>query len=152
LNNLAYSLAVNKKAASEALPLAEKAYRIAYNSNAQVDLDLGASLIAGRGTPVGSMPFNLDAYDIFAMKAQISDTLGWIEHLMGNTAAAQKHLAEAGEGAPYSAEVQYHIAVVEAALGRPAEAAAALNKAAALDPQFVERPEVQKLRDTLPRK
>ena len=152
LNNLAYSLAVNKKAPREALPLAEKAYRIAYGKDAQVDLDLGASLIAGKGTPVGALPFNLDAYDLFAMKAQISDTLGWIEYLTGNTADAEKHLTEAGEGAPYSAEVQYHIAVVEAALGHPAQALVALNKAWALDAKFVERPEVKQLRAKLPAK
>ena len=150
LNNLAYTLAVSKQAAAEALPLAEKAYRIAYGNNAQIDLDLGASLIAGRGTPIGALPFALDAYDIFAMKAQISDTLGWIEHLLGNSTAAEKHLAEAGEGAPYSGEVQFHIAAVEAALGRPAQALAALNKAAVLDSALTERVDVKQLRDSLP--
>jgi tetratricopeptide (TPR) repeat protein len=151
LNNLAYTLAVTKGSAAEALPLAEKAYRIAYGSNAQIDLDLGASLIAGRGTPIGALPFALDAYDIFAMKAQISDTLGWIEHLLGNSAAAEKHLAEAGEGAPYSGEVQFHIAAVQAALGRPAQALTALNKAVAIDASLAERADVKKLRASLPR-
>jgi uncharacterized protein (TIGR03790 family) len=150
LNNLAYTLAVSKEAAREALPFAEKAYRIAYGNNTQIDLDLGASLIAGRGTPVGALPFALDAYDIFSMKAQISDTLGWIEHLLGNTAAAEKHLAEAGEGAPYSGEVQFHIAAVEASLGRPAQALAALNRATALDAVLAERADVKKLRASLP--
>jgi uncharacterized protein (TIGR03790 family) len=150
LNNLAYTLAVNRQAPAEGLPFAEKAYRIAYGNNTQIDLDLGASLIAGRGTPVGALPFALDAYDIFSMKAQISDTLGWIEYLLGNSAAAEKHLAEAGEGAPYSGEVQFHIAAVEAELGRPAQALAALNKAAALDSALAERADVKKLRASLP--
>ncbi len=151
LNNLAYTLAVSTQAADEALPLAEKAYRIANGNNAQIDLDLGASLIAGRGTPVGALPFALDAYDIFAMKAQISDTLGWIEHLIGNNGLAEKHLAEAGEGAPYSAEVQFHIAAVQAALNRPKEALSALNKAIAIDASLAERADVKQLRAALPR-
>ena len=57
LNNLAYSLAVNHGASAEALELAQKAYRIANEPNAQVDLDFGASLLAGKGTPVGVLPF-----------------------------------------------------------------------------------------------
>jgi uncharacterized protein (TIGR03790 family) len=151
LNNLAYTLAVNKQTAGEALPLAEKAYRITNGNNAQIDLDLGASLIAGRGTPVGALPFALDAYDIFSMKAQISDTLGWIEHLMGDNGVAEKHLAEAGAGAPYSAEVQFHIAAVQAALDRPKQALAALNKAIAIDASLAERADVKQLRAALPR-
>jgi uncharacterized protein (TIGR03790 family) len=149
LNNLAYSLAVNKKMLDEALVFAEKAYRIAYETNAQVELDLGASLIAGKGTPVGSLPFGIDAYDLFSMKAQIADTLGWIHHLKGDSATAETYIQEAAKGAPYSAEVQLHLATVTAALGRPAEALDALKKALALDKTLPARPDVQKLRARL---
>ena len=85
------------------------------------------------------------------MKAQIADTLGWVHHLSGNSALADKYLQEAGKGAPYSGEVQFHIAVVAAALGRPAEALAALDRAIALDRTLAERADVQELRAKLPR-
>jgi len=149
LNNLAYTLAVNMNNAAEALAHAEKAYRIAYGKDAQVDLDLGASLIAGKGTPIGALPFALEAYDLFSMKAQISDTLGWIQHLLGNDALAEKYLAEAGQGAPSSGEVQFHIAATEAALGRSDRALAALNKALALDAALADRADVKTLRASL---
>ena len=152
LNNLAYTLAVNKGATKEALELAEKAYRVANDPNAQIDLDLGASLITGKGTPIGVLPFAIDAYDIFAMKAQIADTLGWVYHLTGDDTTADKYLAEAGKGAPFSAEVHLHIATVAAALGRSAEALAALDRALVLDQSLADHADVRRLRASLPRK
>jgi tetratricopeptide (TPR) repeat protein len=149
LNNLAYTLAVSRNAPAEALPLAEKAYRIANDKDALADLDLGASLIAGQGTPVGALPFNLDAYDIFAMKAQIADTVGWAYHLLGRNAEAQKFLEEAGKGAPLSGEVQFHIAAAEAAAGHAKQALDALNRALVLDSTLADREDVKKLRQDL---
>ena len=151
LNNLAYLLAVQKHAPGEALPLADKAYRIAYDQNANVDLDLGASLLAGKGTPVGAMPFSLDAYDMFAMKAQISDTVGWIHHLLGNDVVAEPFLLEASTGAPFSAEVQLHLATVQSALDQHDLAITSLERAIALDASLVERDDVRKLRESLRR-
>jgi Flp pilus assembly protein TadD len=151
MNNLAYLLAVSKHAPGEALPLAEKAYSIANDPNAVVDLDLGASLLAGRGTPVGAMPFSLDSYDLFAVKAQISDTVGWIYHLLGNNDKAEPYLLEASKGAPFSAEVHVHLATVQAALRQSASAIATLDRAISLDPTLAERPDVRKLNAALGR-
>jgi uncharacterized protein (TIGR03790 family) len=147
LNNLAYILAVNKRALADALPLAEKAYRIANNTDVQIDLDLGASLLTGKGTPVGALPFNIDAYDLFAMKAQIADTVGWIYHLLGNDTEAEKYLAEASQGAPRSADVQLHFATVEAAQGRLDSAKTALDRALTLDPSLSGSDEVKALQN-----
>lgn len=151
LNNLAYALAIRRNAPAEALPLAHKAYAIARDQNANVDLDLGASLLAGKGTPVGAMPFSLDAYDVFAMRAQISDTVGWIHHLLGENTAAEPYLLEASKGAPYSAEVQLHLAIVQAVLGQTDRASITLERAVALDASFVDREDVKKLREDLGR-
>ena len=145
LNNLAYLIAVNKGTPTAALPLAEKAHAIANAKNAQVDLDLGASLIGRSGTPVGALPFNIDAYDLSAMKAQISDTVGWIHYLIGNYAQAEPYILEAGTGARLSGEVQFHVASIHAALGRLDAARAALKQALALDSTLAENSQVKAL-------
>ena len=47
----------------------------------------------------------------------VADTLGWIEHLMGNHAEALKHLSFSVSKMKSSADVQFHLGVVLKALG-----------------------------------
>lgn len=132
LNNLAYLLAVEKKSPAEALPLAEKAYRLA--SARELRADLASALVPRRGTSPDALPFSEDAFDAAASRAGIADTLGWIHHLIGNTVKAEEYLTEASIGAATSGDVHLHVAAFAASQGRTDQARAALEKALALDP------------------
>jgi uncharacterized protein (TIGR03790 family) len=113
LNNLAYALAVHKKAPAEALPIAQQAYA------------------ASNG------------------EAAIADTLGWIHHLMGNHAEAERLLAEAAAKAPDNAEIHLHLAYAYVAMGRNDAALAALDKSIQLEATLADRDDVRKLRAQL---
>ena len=71
----------------------------------------------------------------------IADTVGWINHLLGNDATAIKLLGPAAKILRGSVDVQLHAAVVYASLGRMDEAVAALKAAEAAEPTAKERPE-----------
>jgi uncharacterized protein (TIGR03790 family) len=79
----------------------------------------------------------------------VVDTLGWIEHLLGNDAAAVSLLTEAVRGAPASAEIRLHAAVVFAARGDLASAAAHLKEALRRNPELDKHPDVVALRERL---
>jgi uncharacterized protein (TIGR03790 family) len=109
LNNLAYALAVRSNAPKDALPFAQKAFRLA-------------------PTPV------------------VADTLGWVDHLLGDEYAAQSLLEHAVAASPGSAEMLFHAAVVNATLGQKTRAKQELDSAEKLDPQLSSRADVKALR------
>jgi tetratricopeptide (TPR) repeat protein len=109
LNNLAYALAVRSNAPKDALPFAQKAFRLS-------------------PTPV------------------VADTLGWIDHLLGDEFAAQSLLERAAAGSPSTAEILFHSAVVHASLGQKAKAKQELDAAEKLDPQLSSRADAKALR------
>lgn len=113
LNNLAYRLAMDKRAYGEAAPLARKAVTLAPN-----------------------IP-------------TVLDTLGWIEHLMGNNAEAARIFTRALKQNPRIAEVRLHAAIVYAATGATAAAAAELKEAISIDPAFADRDDAKALRTRL---
>lgn len=109
LNNLAFSVAVHKKAPADAKPFAERAYRLA-----------------------PSLP-------------TVSDTLAWIEHLLGNQPVALKLIALAVRGAPESADVRLHAAFIYDAAQQPTLAASELKVALTLNPELRTRDDVKEL-------
>ena len=113
LNNLAYALAVRKNSPAEALPLAERAYKLT------------------SGSP------------------QVADTLGWIHHLLGRNADAERILTQAVKGAPRNADIRLHLAQVYHAMGRQDEARAELTTALEIDPRLADGAEIQALRQSL---
>jgi len=113
LNNLAYGLAIHRKAPADGLPSAQKAATLAPNDPA------------------------------------VLDTLGWIQHLLGNHQEAAKVLTAAvrlNRGAP---EILLHAAIVYFATGATAAAEDHLKQALRLDPSFEKRADVQQLRRQL---
>ena len=66
----------------------------------------------------------------------VDDALGWSLHANGDDAAALAHLVDATRLGTPRASFWYHRGVVEAALGRDAEAAASLETALGLNPAF----------------
>ena len=151
LNNLAYALAVNKHLVKEALPYAEKAYSIAHDNEVSLTLDIGYAVAARKGTPPNVLPFAPVGYNIAAIKAQIADTLGWVHHLLGNDVAADQFITQAGAGAPNSAEVLFHVAVVKAARSDFDTARKMLQQAIALDEKLAGRADVKALQAKIPK-
>jgi uncharacterized protein (TIGR03790 family) len=149
LNNLAYLLAIEKKAPSDALALAEKAYRIAFAR--EIRSDAGIALVPLRGTPQDVMPFGAPALEVAASRPRIADTLGWVHHLLGHAAEAEEYLTQASEGAPNNVDIQLHLAVFAASHGRKDQARRALDKALSLDPALEGSREVAEIRQLLER-
>jgi tetratricopeptide (TPR) repeat protein len=149
LNNLAYALAVNKQKFKEALLHAEKAYSIAHDNEVALTLDLGYAVAARKGTPPNVLPFAPVGYNVAAIKAQITDTLGWIHHLRGDDKTAEPYLTQAAAGSPNSAEVLYHVAVVKAAHSDFEAARAMLARALELDEKLANRADVKALQAKL---
>jgi len=76
----------------------------------------------------------------------VADTLGWVEHLVGDDSNAQPLLEGASASRPGDAEILFHVAVVHAALGNKAKAKEELDAAEKLDPQLATRADVKALR------
>ena len=74
--------------------------------------------------------------------APFQDTYGWIAHKLGNHEEALNYLRPAAEGLPDDPLVQYHLAMVYAALNQETEAMTQLKKAAVLIEESGRRPEV----------
>jgi Tfp pilus assembly protein PilF len=116
LNNLAYRLATDNKAYTEALALARTAATLAPDNPA------------------------------------VLDTLGWIEHLLGNHQEAARLYTKALRHGRQSAEIHLHAAIVYAASGAMAAAEKQLTDALNLDPSLAERDGVKALQGRLTRR
>jgi Flp pilus assembly protein TadD len=79
----------------------------------------------------------------------IIDTLGWIEHLRGNSAEAVKLLREAAKRSPDHAEIRLHAAIAFASAGFNPEAREHLEAALKLDSSLESRDDVRKLVERL---
>jgi uncharacterized protein (TIGR03790 family) len=112
LNNLAYDLAEHQHTPKDALPLAERAYRLA-------------------AIPV------------------VADTLGWIQHLLGDDQAAAPLLERAAAAVPDNPEILVHAAFVHAAVNNLAKARQELDAAEKLDPHLADRADIKTLRERL---
>jgi uncharacterized protein (TIGR03790 family) len=134
LNNLAYVLAVHANQPADALPLAERAFKLSLNIPESA---AAMSIAAPTGLFFG------------AKSAAIADTLGWIRHLLGDNRGALAPLEAAVKAAPLNAELLTHLAIVHEALGDPAKARAAIDTAAKSDPKIEQRDDVKALRRKL---
>lgn len=98
---------------------------VAYNNLAWMAAESGRDLDQAEGWARKAVELGPNAPDFH-------DTLGWVQRARGNSKAAEKTLLQAAamKGAP--ADTFYHLGVVQAELGKPAEAAAAFERALAL--------------------
>jgi Tfp pilus assembly protein PilF len=126
---------------------------LAVSPNDIVSLNnLAFALAVRKGAPAEALPLAQTAYRLSGSTPQVTDTLGWIYHLLGREADAEKYLTEASKGSPPSVDAYVHLAEVYAAMGLKSQGLAALNKAINLDAQVENRTEVQQLRATLNQK
>jgi tetratricopeptide (TPR) repeat protein len=112
--------------------------------------NLAYSLGVRQNQPAEALPLARKAASLAPRSGAILDTLGWIEHLLGNHEVAAGIFQDAVRFSPTEPEVRLHAAVVYAAAGRGEEAKKELEEALKLDPGLETREEVQKLRNKLP--
>jgi Tfp pilus assembly protein PilF len=108
--------------------------------------NLAYALAVRRNQPAEALPLARRAASLAPRLGTVLDTLGWIEHLLGNHAVAVNVLADAVRYAPAEAEIRLHSALANAAAGRSQEAARELERALKLDPSLESREEVRRLR------
>lgn len=117
--------------------------------NAIVLNNLAYALAVHEKKPEEALPLAARAYDLAKGSPNIADTLAWVHHLLGKDEKAMSLLSEAAATAPNNAEIQFHLAVVAAAVGQELQARAALARALELDPKLEGREEVRALRARL---
>jgi Tfp pilus assembly protein PilF len=111
--------------------------------------NLAYDLAAYANSPEEARPLAVRAVALSKRASGVVDTLGWIEHLSGNDAAAAPLVAEALRGAQADADIEFHAAVLAAGAGDNTSAAAHLREALKRDPSLERRADVIALRDQL---
>ncbi len=111
--------------------------------------NLAYALAVRKNAPQEALPVAEKAYNLAKGNPDITDTLGWIYHLMGQEDKAIQLLEQAVKVGGQNAEIHLHFAVVSAALGQSLAAEVSLNRALEIDPGFEERDEVKHLRAKL---
>jgi uncharacterized protein (TIGR03790 family) len=108
--------------------------------------NLAYSLAVYENNPKEALPLAERALMIEPRSMIVADTVGWIRHLLGDNAGAIKMLEPAAKTLRGNMDVQLHLAVVYAELGRIQEAQAALKAAEAIDAGSAKsRPEYQQV-------
>jgi uncharacterized protein (TIGR03790 family) len=111
--------------------------------------NLAYTLAVRENKPSEAHPYAKLAVALAPTNPTLLDTLGWIEHLTGNSEMAAKLLAIAVGKLPHQAEVRVHAAIAFAAAGDLKRAATELQEALRLDPSVQKRPDVMALQQTL---
>lgn len=99
-----------------------------------------------KGMPAGALRLAEGAVAAAPQNPMFLDTLAWIQHLLGDNAAAVKTMTQALKAPSSSAEIHLHAAVIYAANGVRAVAETELQQAIRLDPSLDRSEEVAGLR------
>lgn len=110
--------------------------------------NLAFALATRANAPAEALPFAQRASRL-SIAPTITDTLGWVQHLLGDDKGAAPVLERALAGAPENVEILIHAATTHAALGDFVKARAELGSAARLDSKVEERADVKALRDRI---
>ena len=114
--------------------------------------NLAYALAVRRGRPAEAIGFAARAVSLSGGKSpDISDTLAWVQHLLGRDTEAAPIMERIVKAAPGRAEYRLHAAVIFASVGRLEDAAAELQEAVRLDPELAKDDEVKALRTKLGR-
>ena len=111
--------------------------------------NLAYMLAVHRKLPSQGLPLAKKAHAVAPSSASVTDTLAWIEHLVGHDNIAGPLLADAVRRAPRNAQIRMHAAIVYAASGQSVNAAAALKAALVLDPELEKQEDVRRLKSRL---
>lgn len=117
--------------------------------NAAALNNLAYRIAVDQKVPAEALPLARRAAALAPQDPRVLDTLGWIHHMLGNSAEAVRLLTDAVRRAPGSAEVRLHAALALAAVGSYATAENHLNEAVRLSPEMESRQDVRDLRARL---
>jgi uncharacterized protein (TIGR03790 family) len=148
LMNSQYQLAtLYEHAADYAAAVARYRTIIELQPNSAAALNnLAYTLAVHQHRPAEGLPFAKKAASLAPENPSILDTLGWIEHLLGNHQTAAKILAQAVRLDPTIAVLRLHSAIVYDTLGARIDAERELNEAVRLNPELDKSDEVIQLR------
>jgi uncharacterized protein (TIGR03790 family) len=114
--------------------------------------NLAYALAVRRGSAGEALPLAQRAMGLTGGRnLEVSDTLGWVLHLLGRNQEAADLFGRLVKAQPNRAAFRMHAAVVYAAVGRLDEAAAELREAVRLDPELERSDEAKALRAQLGR-
>jgi uncharacterized protein (TIGR03790 family) len=108
--------------------------------------NLAFALAVRRNAPGEAETFARRAASVARNSGVVLDTLGWIEHLLGNDAVAANLFSQAIKLEPERGELRLHAAVVFMAIGQRDRSEIELKEAVRLAPPLEQSAEVQGLR------
>jgi Tfp pilus assembly protein PilF len=111
--------------------------------------NLAFALAVRHGAAAEALPFARRAVGLAPRSGTVLDTLGWVEHVLGNHSSAARLFEQAIQLEPSHAEIRLHAATVYLADGKGDHAAAELKEALRLDPALEARDEVHQLRERM---
>ncbi len=111
--------------------------------------NLAYALATRKGDPQRALPIAKRAFQAPNSGGAAADTLGWIQHLLGNDVEALPLIGKAVRDIPDNPEVRLHAAAILAATGNHAAAKDELEQALKLDPSIGAAPPVVELRRIL---
>lgn len=98
-------------------------------------------LAARRNDPAAALPLAERALQLGGPHPGILDTLGWIHHLLGDSAKATALLGRAKRALPANPVIRFHLGMAYLKAGRQAEARAELEEALSISRTFPEAEE-----------
>ena len=111
--------------------------------------NLAFALAVRHNAAAEALPLARRAVGLAPRSGTVLDTLGWVEHLLGNHDVAANLLGQAVRLEPGQAEIRLHAAIVYMASGKSDRAEMELKEALRLDPALEGRDEVRQLRQGL---
>ncbi|PYR00792.1 MAG: hypothetical protein DMF96_02305 [Acidobacteria bacterium] len=111
--------------------------------------NLAFALAVRHNAAAEALPLARRAVGLAPRSGTVLDTLGWVEHLLGNHDVAANLLGQAVRLEPGHAEIRLHAAIVYMASGKSDRAEMELKEALRLDPALEGRDEVRQLRQGL---
>ena len=118
-------------------------------ANVAVLNNLAFALAVRREAPAEALPFARRAASLAPKSGAILDTLGWVEHLLGNHAEAATLMGQAVQLQPGQVEIRLHAAIIYAAIEKVDRAEAELKEAIRIDPAIEGREEARQLRERI---
>jgi Flp pilus assembly protein TadD len=151
LNGTQFLLASMYEEAGEFDKSADRYRRILANKNSDVLAlnNLAFHLATREHKPADALPLAERAYVLSRAEPNVTDTLAWVYHLLGNERDAIRYINEAIARGPKIAETRVHSAAIYAAAGDVAAARKELQTALQLNPGLAARDDVKALQEKL---